>query len=233
MPRKQLLRITVDIAMAALLPLLMTYSLLGEAVHEWLGAAMLLLLIVHHIWNAEWYRRLFQGRHTLYRGAQSLLTGLLITGVLGSMVSGALLSQYVFDIPTPQQIRDLARLIHLTCAYWSLTLASIHLGLHWGMIMGAARTLRKAPLSPPAARAFRGGGALIAAYSVWAFFQNDFPDYLLLRTHFVFWSDAQALGSVLIDYLAVMGALTFLGYYAGKALRSTGRHSAGNTAAHR
>ena len=97
MPRKQLLRITVDIAMAALLPLLMTYSLLGEAVHEWLGA-------VHHIWNAEWYRRLFQGRHTLYRGAQSLLTGLLIAGVLGSMVSGALLSQYVFDIPTPQQI---------------------------------------------------------------------------------------------------------------------------------
>ena len=138
MPRKQLLRITVDIAMAALLPLLMTYSLLGEAVHEWLGAAMLLLLIVHRIWNVEWYRRLFQGRHTLYRGAQSLLTGLLIAGVLGSMVSGALLSQYVFDIPAPQQIRDLARLIHLTCAYWSLTLASIHLGLHWGMIMGAA-----------------------------------------------------------------------------------------------
>lgn len=212
-----------DLSMTALLPLLMTYSLLGEEAHEWLGAAMLVLLAAHHIWNAGWYRHLFRGRYSFHRAIQTAWNVLLLAGMLGSMASGILLSRYVFaSLPLPRG-GELAQLIHLGCAYWSFVLASLHLGHHWGMAVVIARKLRKAPLSPPALWILRGAAAFTAAYGVWAFFQNGFLDYLLLQTHFVFWSGSQTLATVLVDYLAILEALAFLGYYTGKALRARTR----------
>lgn len=40
-----------DLALTVILLPLMGYSLIGEAVHEWLGLAMLALIVLHHIWN--------------------------------------------------------------------------------------------------------------------------------------------------------------------------------------
>ena len=42
---------TIDIAMTVLLPMMMAYSLIGEAFHEITGTALLVLFIVHHILN--------------------------------------------------------------------------------------------------------------------------------------------------------------------------------------
>ena len=50
MPGKRTARVVVDLGMTVLLLLLMAYSLIGEEAHEWLGAAMLLLFVLHHIW---------------------------------------------------------------------------------------------------------------------------------------------------------------------------------------
>ena len=48
---KKKLRIVIDSGMVLLLPLLMAYSLVGEAAHEYLGIGMFLLFISHHILN--------------------------------------------------------------------------------------------------------------------------------------------------------------------------------------
>ena len=45
------IRVTVDGSMMILLPLLMACSLLGEAVHEWLGIVMAALFVCHHVLN--------------------------------------------------------------------------------------------------------------------------------------------------------------------------------------
>ena len=37
-----------DLALTVILLPLMGYSLIGEAVHEWLGLAMLALIVLHH-----------------------------------------------------------------------------------------------------------------------------------------------------------------------------------------
>ena len=50
-----------DLALTVILLLLMGYSLIGEAVHEWLGIAMLVLIVLHHIWNRAWYKGLGKG----------------------------------------------------------------------------------------------------------------------------------------------------------------------------
>ena len=51
MKQKIILKIVVDIGMTVMLLLLMTYELIGEATHEWLGVGMFALFITNHILN--------------------------------------------------------------------------------------------------------------------------------------------------------------------------------------
>lgn len=44
----------VDLAMTAALLLMMSYSLVGERAHEWIGMGMFTLVIVHNILNRFW-----------------------------------------------------------------------------------------------------------------------------------------------------------------------------------
>ena len=212
-------RILLDLAMTILLIWLMTYSLLGERAHEWLGIALLLLLVLHQSWNIGWWRRLFSGRYTPCRALRTALTVLLFMSLLGSMASGVFLSQYVLDGFPLRSGGELARAVHLPCAYWSFCLTGLHLGLHWSTVAGLARRVRKAASSPPAAWGCRILAVLAAACGAWAFLRYDFPSYLLLRTHFVFWEEGQTFPRVFADYLAITGLLACAGYYGGRAVR--------------
>lgn len=60
--KKKQMRMTVDIAMIVLLPLLMAYSLIGETIHEVIGTVIFVLFILHHILNRKWYGSLFRGK---------------------------------------------------------------------------------------------------------------------------------------------------------------------------
>ena len=51
----------VDLLMTAALLLLMSYSLIGEAAHEWTGMGMFLLFITHLILNRKWVGSLGRG----------------------------------------------------------------------------------------------------------------------------------------------------------------------------
>lgn len=53
---KIIIRRIVDACMTAGLLLLMSYSLLGEKAHEWIGMAMFSLVILHHILNRLWWK---------------------------------------------------------------------------------------------------------------------------------------------------------------------------------
>ena len=56
-------RMILDAAMLLLLPLLMAYSLIGEAFHEVAGTLMLALFLLHHWLNRSWWKALFKGRY--------------------------------------------------------------------------------------------------------------------------------------------------------------------------
>ena len=220
-------RWAADLALIAVLLLLMGDSLIGEEIHEWLGIGMLLLLIFHHAINVPWYRNLKRGRYTPYRCVQTVLTVLLLLAVLGSILSGLVLSQYVLDSTLLHRLDALARAIHLPCAYWGFLLMSLHLGLHWGAIMG--RTRRVTGLCAPSKYRtviLRFLAAAVSYYGLYAFFHNGLSDYLLLRTHFVFFSPDQTAARFLADYGAIMGLFLTIAHYGGAVLR---RWSGGNT----
>lgn len=73
MKLKQIIKIAVDIAMTITLLFLMTYELIGQISHEWIGIGMFLLFIAHHILNGRWTKNLLKGKYTALRFFQTAL----------------------------------------------------------------------------------------------------------------------------------------------------------------
>ena len=59
MKPKAIVRIGIDIGMTVLLLLLMAYELIGSSLHEWIGLAMFVLFVCHHLLNRGWYKICF------------------------------------------------------------------------------------------------------------------------------------------------------------------------------
>ena len=64
MKPKMMLKMGLDLVMTVLLLCQMAYMLIGEAAHEWMGAAMFVLFLLHHVLNWRWYRNLVKGKYT-------------------------------------------------------------------------------------------------------------------------------------------------------------------------
>lgn len=210
MAAKQKLKMTVDLLMTVALLLLMPYEMIGEAAHEWIGAAMFLLFILHHILNRKWTGHLLKGRYTPFRILQTILVVLILVSMLGSMASGILLSRHIFSFLKIRGLTSLARNLHMICAYWGFVLMSVHLGLHWSMMVGIAG---KRAGKPSAKRRWiaRTAAMAVAVYGAYAFVKRGIADYMLMRVHFVFFDYEEPVLLFLLDYLAAMGLFVFIG----------------------
>ncbi len=214
MKKKQVSRIVTDVLMTAALVLLMSYSLLGEAAHEWIGVAMLVLFVTHHVLNRRWFRGLFKGKYTPFRTLQTVLVLLIFAGMIGSAVSGAVLSRYALDFLPIRGGRASARVVHMLCAYWGVVLMSLHLGLHWNMMLAKVRNIGKAQTW-----LLRLAALAVAVYGIYAFAKQDILNYLLLRNHFVFFDFDAPRIVFYLDYIAIMGLFIFIGHYLARWLR--------------
>ena len=90
-------KILIDIGMTICLLLLMPYSLLSETAHEWIGMVMLLLFILHHILNHKWLTSISKGKYNAFRITQTVLVIMMFILMMGSMISGILLSNHIFQ----------------------------------------------------------------------------------------------------------------------------------------
>ncbi len=218
MKRNTILKIMVDVGMTVMLLLLMAYELVGRAAHEWLGIGMFDLFIIHHILNRKWSRCVFKGKYTLFRIWQTVLViGILLT-MAGSMYSGVILSEHALSFLPIKGGRAFARKIHMIAAYWGVVLMSLHLGLHWSMMMGMAKRFVK-ELPTAGKWLLRGIAALIAGYGVYAFIQREIGLYMLLKNHFAFYDFEEPLVSFWADYMAVVVLFVWVSHYFSKGLR--------------
>ena len=200
-------RMAVDAAMIALLPCLMAYSLIGETFHECAGTAMLALFIAHHILNRGWFKGLFRGRISPYRAFQTAVDLLLCIVMVCLPLSGILMSKHLFTFLPAANLAAGARTVHLLAAYWGFLLMSLHLGLHLD------RMIKNKPLW------LRGAAAAAAVYGLFAFFRRGLPEYLFLRSRFVFFDLSQPRLWFFADYLAIMVLFALLGHGTGRALK--------------
>ena len=214
---KQIIKIMTDILMTVILLLLMAYSLVGEAAHEWLGIGMFVLFILHHILNRRWSQNLLNGKYTPYRILQTALVFLLLISMLGSMVSGIILSHHALTFLHISRGQSWARTVHMLCGYWGFVLMSLHLGLHWNTMLAMAGKMVKKS-SVPRTWALRIAGCMIAAYGAYAFAQRGLGRYMTLRDQFVFFDFSEPLILFLLDYVAIMGLFVFIGHYLAKVM---------------
>lgn len=220
MKPKVIAKISVDLLMTAALMLVSGYQLWGEAVHEWVGTGLFVLFVIHHWLNRRWYPCLFRGRYTPVRIVQLIVDLLVFAVMLMQMYSGIVLSRYVFVFLPIEHGLALARQLHILGAYWGILLMSLHLGLHWDMILGMARNRVNIKGTSKTRTAFCFcAGLIIAGYGAFVFVNRDFPTYLFLRSEFVFLDYSEPAVSFYRDYLALAGLGIFIAYYISKLLR--------------
>lgn len=220
MKLKAVIKLSVDVLMTLALLFLMGYHLWGEALHEWVGAGMLLLFIAHHILNGNWYKTLFKGKYNTMRILTLCTTFLVLVSMLAQMYSGIVMSRYVFDFLPGVGGMSLARRLHILGAYWGYILMSLHLGLHWNMILGMFRKAAgiKNESKTRSITSFIAE-LIIAGYGVWSFIRRDFLTYLLLQSEFVFLDYGESKILFTIDYLALMGLCIFIAHYGAKVCK--------------
>lgn len=209
MQPKMIAKICVDTAMTVMLLFLMAYEMIGQTAHEWLGISIFVLFVIHHVLNRKWCSSLLKGRYTLFRIWQTaLILGVFLT-MLGSMISGIIISRSVLSFLPISGGQSFGRNLHMISAYWGFALMSLHLGLHWNMMMGMAKKAAKKPI-PMSTWLLRGIGFLIAAYGAYAFLKRDIGIYMLMQSHFVFFDYKEPLIFFLADYIAVMGLFVLI-----------------------
>ena len=224
MQAKPKVKWTLDVLMTIALLFLMGYQFWGEAAHEWIGAGMFVLFIGHQICNLNWYKNLFRGNYTPMRIFQTAINLLTLVAMLMQIYSGIILSRHVFAFLPIQGGMALARRLHILGSYWGFLFMSLHLGLHWGMILNVTAKIRKrskADGSKFAVVPFLAGAA-VAAYGLVVFIKRDFLDYMLLKSEFVFMDYEESKLLFFLDYLALMGLCVFVSHYCAKLLKGRG-----------
>ena len=212
-------KICVDITMTAALYACMAYMLVGEEAHEWIGSGLALLFVMHNALNRKWYAALLTGRYTPLRAFQAAVNLLCLASMAAAAVSGAAMSRYLYDIPFLSGGASLARTVHMLAAYWGYCFISLHLGLHWSMILGMMKNAAAPQRAPrwitPLLRTAGAAAALLGAH---ALMRHNLLDYMFLRNQFVFFDTERPLCLFFLDYAAIMALWAWLAHYARFAL---------------
>ena len=217
---KQKVKMLVDICMTVLLFVLMAFHYVGLQWHEITGTAMLVLLILHHILNGNWYKALGKGKYQSGRILFTIVDVILLLDMFLLMFSGIAMSRYVFrflDLPVS---KAWAREMHMTASYSGFLLMGFHIGLHYGMIMGM---LRKAfsltKKNVVRTWILRVVAVLIAAYGAYALYTRKFIDYISQKVMFAFFDYEEPVIYFVLDYAAIMGLMIFISYYLQRFLQ--------------
>ena len=203
---------SIDLAMTVVLPILMCYSLVGEAAHEIIGVAMFCLFIAHHILNIGWIKGLFKGEYTLRRAVGTTVNTLVFVCMLGLMYSGIVISKHIFTFINLGGTMT-ARTIHMLCAYWGLALMSIHLGMHTEQMIKHIKLKSSKPLI-----ALGIILAILAVIGIYAFIELKFADYMFGKVQFVFIDNSASVIITALEYGCIMVLFAEVGYWINKAI---------------
>lgn len=221
MTAKRKFQIAIDMMMIVLLPLLMSYQLIGEAVHEWLGICMFLLFLCHHLLNRHWHRNLLKGRYNSIRLIGTVIDILLFIIMISLAVSGVMMSKHIFEFLHIDGGSGSARITHLLASYWGFVLMSVHVGLHWNMMLGMIkRTVHREKSAAGCRIIFRFVSAFLWCYGIHAFVQRQLGIYLLLKSEYVFFDFGEPFLYFVFDYAAIMFLFACLGYCFSKLMKA-------------
>lgn len=214
------IKMMVDVSLLVMLPVLMAEILTGQEVHEWLGTAMAVVLILHHLLNINWLKNIGKGNYTPLRSLITIINLLLFADMSILMISGIVMSGFVFEWLPISGGMILSRRLHLFTSHWGLILMALHTGVHWSRVVRlGTKFWEKSESEDELTWLARGLATAISIFGVYAFIQQNMSDYLFLKTAFVFWDETKTAVSFLIETLSIMGLFITIGYYGQKRMK--------------
>lgn len=219
MKTKAKIKWLTDLLMTILLLCLMAYQVTGDTLHEWIGVTTLVVFILHNVLNIKWYSALFKGKYTALRLVRTIVNLGVLASILCLGFSGIVMSRHVFAALPINGPMATARTMHLAASYWGFVLMSVHLGLHWSMVIGAIKSTMKRKDLPSLFRWCSRLFALLAAgYGLYCFHKANILSYMFLKNQFVFFDFEQPAYLVFAEYAAMMGFFVFAAYYIAKII---------------
>lgn len=197
------------------------YQLTGNLAHEVIGIVIIVLFIAHHLLNLHWYKtlrkRIFVARQVLSVSVNLLLFVAMVFLTISSiMISRDLLA--FLHINGGFAVRQL----HTLASYWILIFISVHLGLHWNMVLGAARKM-SGLARPNRIRnlVYRILAILVATYGIKASLDMNIGSKLVLFYTFDYWDFEKSSAAFFINYLSIMALYVCVTYYAMKWMQKS------------
>ena len=179
---------------------------------------MLVLFLIHNMLNDKWYRNLLKGKYSIPRILQTVVNFAVLISMLCLAYSGMVMSHYVFGFFSIHGVMALARKMHMAASYWGFVLISVHLGFHWGIMIGMAKKITGNKKIPKGILwILRIVSLVIAGYGVICFYKAEILSYMLLKNRFAFFDFEQTAIFVFLEYMAMMGTWIFAGYYVMRA----------------
>ncbi len=209
MIQKKQIKIIIDILMSVTLLFLMAFQVTGNEYHEWIGAGMLLLFIIHNILNIGWYQSIFKGKYSALRILRTAVNLFVMASILITAYSGIVMSRYVFDFLPISGGMATARKLHLAGSYWSFVLMSIHLGMHFGMMIRKMK-LENKPMTIWGTRII---AIAISVYGAVLFGQGEIFHNMFLQNEFAIFDFETAGFIIVLQNLAMMSTWVFFGHY--------------------
>ena len=227
MRHKTRLKLLLDAVMTILMLLTFAYQLTGNMAHEVLGMVVFALFVLHNLLNKRWYSTLQKGKYAKRRKAGVVVNLLFLLAMAVLVVSSVLISRDVFGF-LHLEGGAVSRQLHILASYWGLIFLSMHLGLHWSMVI---RAFQSQPGAEPNSRARQWASRMLAlfisAYGVFAFIELEIGQKLILYYSFGYWDFGRDTLLFFIDLLAVMGLIVCLTYYSMKTKELAAKASQG------
>lgn len=132
------------------------------------------------------------------------MRALVLIAMLGLKISAVPISREVFALLPISGGLALGRSVHMLSAYWGFLFMGLHLGVHWQTV---TQLIFRRFSHPSRRRKI----LLWTLGTLFALFSRDLPDYLFLKTPFVFFDDEEPLIFFFRDYLAIMAAMLWIG----------------------
>jgi len=200
-----MIRRIVDVCMTVSLLFLMAYQVTGEALHEWTGIGMTVLVITHQILNRKWYSAVFKGKYNLYRIMTTAVNILLLLSFAMTALSGMSMSAHAVPFLYGMAPVSLARKMHLAMSHWSFVLMGLHLGLHIPVMTA------KMKIDGKTRTAFAALFCCIAGIGLFLFLRNGWFDYMFFRAAFAFLDYEKSGGLVFLENLLMLVFWAFVG----------------------
>lgn len=140
--KKAMRKFCINGSMAIIYLLLMTLNTTGVLVHEILGIAFSVLVIIHITYNRKWLKLvgegIFTNRIKVRAKLMWIMDLIMIISMLVSIITGICISKYIFSFLNISNTSTIENL-HISASYICLIAISIHTGFHFSKILDAFR----------------------------------------------------------------------------------------------